>query len=318
MKENMPSVMQTGVVEKQAADSVPRNLSRAYVTFLAGDGGYVKGVLALAKGLRRVRSAYPLVVAVLPDVPEDHRRQLLLEGCTVREIEPVYPPDDRAQFAMAHYAINYSKLRIWQFEEYGKMVYLDADVQVYENIDELFDLPRGYVYAVADCSCEWPAGPQHPAGYCQYSPSRVPWPPEMGVPPPLYFNAGVIAFEPSKFTCASLIQTHEVAPVTHLAEQDLLNMYFKDVYKPIPLPYNFMVGILWNHPELAAGVSAKVVHYCARGSKPWSFSEKEKNMGREDIKMLEREWWVVYNEEGEGSENGVVPMANAAVERQFL
>lgn len=40
-------------------------------------------------------------------------------------------------------------------------------------------------------------------------------------------------------------------------------MYFKDVYKPIPLAYNFMVGILWHHPELAEGVKAKVVHYCA-------------------------------------------------------
>lgn len=99
------------------------------------------------------------------------------------------------------------------------MVFLDADVQVYENIDDLFDLPDGHVYAVMDCTCEWPAGPQHPAGYCQYSPNRVPWPPEMGGSPSLYFNAGVFVFEPSKFTCASLIQTIAVAPVTFLAEQ---------------------------------------------------------------------------------------------------
>ncbi|PKD78445.1 hypothetical protein CWS33_30245, partial [Escherichia coli] len=39
---------------------------RAYVTFLAGNGDYVKGVVGLAKGLRKVKSAYPLVVAILP------------------------------------------------------------------------------------------------------------------------------------------------------------------------------------------------------------------------------------------------------------
>ena len=33
---------------------------RAYVTFLAGNGDYVKGVVGLAKGLRKVKSAYPL------------------------------------------------------------------------------------------------------------------------------------------------------------------------------------------------------------------------------------------------------------------
>lgn len=87
---------------------------RAYVTFLAGNGDYVKGVVGLAKGLRKVRSAYPLVVAILPDVPEEHREILRSQGCIVHEIEPIYPPDqDQIQFAMAYYVINYSKLRIW-------------------------------------------------------------------------------------------------------------------------------------------------------------------------------------------------------------
>jgi len=87
---------------------------RAYVTFLAGNGDYVKGVIGLAKGLRKVKTAYPLVVAVLPDVPEEHREMLEAQGCTVREIEPVNPPENQTQFAMPYYVINYSKLRIWE------------------------------------------------------------------------------------------------------------------------------------------------------------------------------------------------------------
>lgn len=100
------------------AGSVP---SRAYVTFLAGNGDYVKGVVGLAKGLRKVKSKYPLVVAILPDVPEDHRKILVSQGCIVKEIEPVYPPENQTQFAMAYYVINYSKLRIWE-------VYMHAHV----------------------------------------------------------------------------------------------------------------------------------------------------------------------------------------------
>lgn len=50
--------------------------SYAYVTFLAGDGDYVKGVICLAKGLRKVKALFPLVVAVLPDVPSKHRDML--------------------------------------------------------------------------------------------------------------------------------------------------------------------------------------------------------------------------------------------------
>lgn len=48
------------------------------------------------------------------DVPQEHRRELEGQGCVVREIEPVYPPENQTQFAVAYYVINYSKLRIWE------------------------------------------------------------------------------------------------------------------------------------------------------------------------------------------------------------
>lgn len=100
------------------APELPENVlaaasERAFVTFLAGNGDYVKGVVGLAKGLRKVATAYPLVVAVLPDVPAEHREILKSQGCIIREIEPIYPPENQIQFAMAYYVINYSKLRIW-------------------------------------------------------------------------------------------------------------------------------------------------------------------------------------------------------------
>ena len=88
--------------------------TRGYVTFLAGNGDYVKGVVGLDKGLRKAKSRYPLVVAVLPDVPEEHRQILVAQGCLVRLIQPVYPPQNQTQFAVAYYVINYSKLRIWE------------------------------------------------------------------------------------------------------------------------------------------------------------------------------------------------------------
>lgn len=99
-------------------DSQTKTAKRAFVTFLAGNGDYVKGVVGLAKGLRKVKTMYPLVVAVLPDVPVEHRNILISQGCIVREIEPVYPPENETQFAMAYYVINYSKLRIWAVSIY--------------------------------------------------------------------------------------------------------------------------------------------------------------------------------------------------------
>ncbi|KAG5522174.1 hypothetical protein RHGRI_034380 [Rhododendron griersonianum] len=273
---------------------------RAYVTFLAGTGDYWKGVVGLAKGLRKVKSAYPLVVAMLPDVPEDHREILRSQGCILQEIEPIYPPENQIQFAMAYYVINYSKLRIWNMEEYSKMMYLDADIQVFENIDHLFDTADGYFYAVMDCFCEktWSHSPQYSVGYCQQCPDKVKWPGEsMGSPPPLYFNAGMFVFEPSRLTYDTLLDTLRITPPTPFAEQDFLNMFFEKTYKPIPLVYNLVLAMLWRHPENVELEKVKVVHYCAAGSKPWRYTGKEVNMDREDIKILVAKWWDIYNDE---------------------
>ena len=273
---------------------------RAYVTFLAGSGDYWKGVVGLAKGLRKANSAYPLVVAMLPDVPEEHREILRRQGCICREIEPIYPPENQVQFAMAYYVINYSKLRMWEkFEDYSKMVYLDADIQVFENIDNLFDMPDGYFYAVMDCFCEktWSHSPQYKIGYCQQCPDKVQWPSELGLPPALYFNAGMFVFEPSKLTFDSLIHNLRITPPTPFAEQDFLNMYFQKMYKPIPLVYNLVLAMLWRHPENVDLEKVKVVHFCAAGSKPWRYTGKEENMQREDIKVLVKKWWDIYNDE---------------------
>lgn len=90
-------------------------LGRAYVTFLAGNGDYVKGVVGLAKGLIKAKSMYPLVVAILPDVPEEHRMILTRHGCIVKEIEPLAPSlQSSDKYARSYYVLNYSKLRIWQ------------------------------------------------------------------------------------------------------------------------------------------------------------------------------------------------------------
>ncbi|CAM0878060.1 unnamed protein product [Alopecurus aequalis] len=274
--------------------------SGAYVTFLAGDGDYWKGVVGLAKGLRAVKSAYPLVVAALPDVPDVHRRALLDQGCVVREIQPVLPPDGSlTKFARAYYVVNYSKLRIWEFVEYERMVYLDADIQVYGNIDHLFDLDTGRFYAVKDCFCEksWGHTPQYKIGYCQQQREGV-WPEkEMGPPPPLYFNAGMFVHEPSLDTAGELLARLAVTPPTPFAEQDFLNLFFRDKYEPISSAYNLVLPMLWRHPENVELADIKVVHYCATGAKPWRYTGVESNMDREEIKALVKRWWDVYNDE---------------------
>lgn len=145
------------------------------------------------------------------------------------------------------------------------MIYLDGDIQVFENIDELFDLEDGKLHAVMDCFCEktWSHTRQYSIGFCQQCPDKVTWPPEMGQPPSLYFNAGMFVFEPSLSTYDSLLNALKIVPPTPFAEQDLLNLYFKDIYNPIPNVYNLVLAMLWRHPQNVHLHQLKVVHYCA-------------------------------------------------------
>jgi inositol 3-alpha-galactosyltransferase len=147
------------------------------------------------------------------------------------------------------------------------MVYLDADIQVFDNIDYLFDLEAGSFYAVKDCFCEktWSHTLQYKIGYCQQCPDRVAWPEhDLGVPPPpLYFNAGMFVHEPSLATAKALLDKLVVTDPTPFAEQDFLNMFFRDVYKPISNVHNLVLAMLWRHPENVELGKVKAVHYCA-------------------------------------------------------
>ncbi|GLT53381.1 hypothetical protein SLA2020_266550 [Shorea laevis] len=143
-----------------------------------------------------------------------------------------------------------------QFVEYSKMIYLDGDIQVYENIDNLFYLPDGQFYAVMDCFCQQ-------LGYWKQCPDKVKWPPELGRPPSVYFNAGMFVFEPSLSTYQDLLKTLKVTPPTPFAEQDFLNMYLRDSYQPIPALHNLLVRMLWRHPEEVDLDKVKVINFCA-------------------------------------------------------
>ena len=99
------------------------------------------------------------------------------------------------------------------------MIYFDGDIQVYGNVDELFDLPDGQLYGVLDCFCEWHHSPQYKIGYCQQCPDRVQWPAELGQAPSSYFNAGMFVFEPSQATYDDMMNTIKITPPSSFAEQ---------------------------------------------------------------------------------------------------
>lgn len=44
-------------------------------------------------------------------------------------------------------------------------------------------------------------------------------------------------------------------------------------------------------------LKGRILHFFDQGSKPWRYTGEEEHMDREDIKMLVKKWWDIYNDE---------------------
>lgn len=106
------------------------------------------------------------------------------------------------------------------FVEYEKMMYLDSDIQVYENLDELLENPDGHLYAVIDCFCEktWSHTPQYQIGYCQHRPDLVQWPSQLAPLPPFTSTPACSSLTPAPHTCKSLLHSLKVTVPTTFAQ----------------------------------------------------------------------------------------------------
>ncbi|GKV50768.1 hypothetical protein SLEP1_g57463 [Rubroshorea leprosula] len=264
---------------------------RAYVTLLAGNGDDLKGVEGLARGLRKVKSKYSLVVAILPDVPEEHRKILKGLGCIVKVIRPVlYQPKEHAHLAATYpFLSNYSKLLIWQFEEYSKMMYLEGDTQVYGNIDFLFDSLDGYIHAPLDCFC---------TGAHEQWPESFKWPKELGPKPLSYYSASMFVFEPSTSTSVNLL--NNLRSITRsqpipFAEQHVFNMYFRKRLIPFSRYFYGELTMVDEKKNIDHLEEVMVLRYGSPQLRPWRHPPK---MGNPEIaNKLKRKWIDIYKDQ---------------------
>jgi inositol 3-alpha-galactosyltransferase len=58
-----------------------------------------------------------------------------------------------------------------------------------------------------------------------------------------------------------------------------------------------------------------------QGSKPWRFTGKEANMDREDVQMLVKKWWDIYNDKSldytAGGDPPTVALAKAGAVKYY-
>ena len=108
----------------------------SYVSILTTDS-YLNGALVLWKSLMDTSPKYPFSLLVSPILSEETLKTLAKYRINTIDIVPIKnpildDPKDRRYY-------NYSKLNMWNMTQFDKIVYLDADMVVMHNIDELFE-----------------------------------------------------------------------------------------------------------------------------------------------------------------------------------
>ena len=246
-------------------------MQHTWVTYADNDV-YWLGALVVAQNLLTVNSKYPLIVFV-PHSYNPNQIPSSLGNVIVRQCAPIQHLGKRT--SRPEYRSCLNKLYAWSLEEFDKVGWLDCDMLILKNIDDVFDFDLDFdeMLAAPGCTCNVfknPKLPTEPQG-CPLSGSGS------------YVNTGVFVIRPSSYTYAKLVDYDYDHP---LPDQDAFNEYFKNMIHLLDPSYNFMVHLSLAHPELDSK-DAKVVHFTY--DKPWKM-EQEKRM------PLCQSWRVLWNE----------------------
>jgi glycogenin len=118
---------------------------KVYITCVSTDN-YIDGVLALNESLRRVKSAFPLVVLVSKGISDTGKHKIMQHGMEVIEAtENILPSEAIAvnqTSNVSHWNFTFDKLLIFGLTQFEKLVFLDSDLLILENLDFLFDKPH--------------------------------------------------------------------------------------------------------------------------------------------------------------------------------
>ncbi|CAF1571248.1 unnamed protein product [Rotaria sp. Silwood1] len=254
--------------------------SEAFVT-LATNDGYALGALVVAQSLRKVGTQRRLVVMISKNLSDLIKRTLETSFDEIVIVEEMNSHDDEHLHLLRRpeLGVTFTKINCWLLEKYSKCVFLDADVLVLRNIDDLFERE------------EFSASPD--AGW------------------PDCFNSGVFVYRPSKDTFRKLVQ---FASQQHASfdggDQGLLNSFFSnwrtsDISRHLPFVYNVTANTFYSYVPAITRFrnDIRVVHF-AGALKPWQLTYNPQNEqlsgnldGQHDV---QREfllcWWKIMYE----------------------
>ena len=226
----------------------------SYFTLVARDK-YVDGTICMYKSLRD-KTSYPLLAMTLEisDISRKRLTDLGIQLLDVEKIESVKAGIGDNKPRLNDFTYTYTKLHIFSFTEYSRIIYLDSDLIVVKSIDHLFDEVQAD-FAACACTPYW----EH------------------------RFNSGVMIIKPDQKTFLDLMAKKDSMHTYDGGDQGFLNTYFKD-WKKIDIKYNAGKRIYSETRDHWDRIDHHVIHFV--GDKPWLGGEE----GYEELEAI----WFRY------------------------
>ena len=292
-KGNIP-VIHSG----QGALSLPRPVEKelnpkggkpnAYVN-LCVDDGYVFYTIVLFQMLAKV-DARGVFAVMVHNITEENRRLFENLGIQVFNSAKIEVSLPFARGSEERDRKLFSKLRVWELEQFNKVVLLDSDMLISQNVDELFDMPE-YSASPLIYPREKISFYVHRKNFFKqrFIKARA----EDKVVGKYGANSGITVLKPSKTMFAEMMTVlKSVKKRLCCPSQEFLYHFFmeKDMYNPLPFKYHYRMRNLID-PELRKQLDKtyKVYHFVER-AKPW-LQVDPSNRTR-----LARKWWVYMEE----------------------
>lgn len=296
---------------KRATDS-----SRVWTTLITNTA-YLPGLITLDYSLKKHNSAYPLVALYTDSFPQEGIDALKARGIAHQQIKYLLPTKSTKDYSNdPRFYDCWSKLTPFSLVQYDRVVQLDSDMLVLQNMDELMTMElddpataaKGEgkrVFAAGHaCVCNPLKKAHYPKDWvpenCAFTSQHAD--PEtaqtVGADPavgPLGFmNGGLQVVNPSNEIFQQIVDYMDNnASDMEFADQSLLSELYKGRWVALPYIYNALKTLRWDnvHKPIWRDDKVKNIHYILTPN-PWDELDAEGNSTSKDET---HKWWAEVN-----------------------
>lgn len=305
---------------------IPLTIHTVWTTLITNTN-YLSGLLTLDFSLKKHKSAYPLVALYTDTFPQEGIDALDARGIPHQKIKYLLPTKSHKDYSNdPRFYDCWSKLTPFSLTQYDRVVQLDSDMLVLQNMDELMtmELDDPSVAAKGDinkskrvfaaghaCVCNPLKKAHYPKDWipenCAFTSQHAD--PEtaqiVGADPavgPLGFmNGGLQVVNPSTEIFQQIVDFMDSnAADLEFADQSLLSELYKGRWVALPYIYNALKTLRWDnvHKPIWRDDKVKNIHYILTPN-PWDELDAEGNSTSKDET---HRWWADVNKERKQSE----------------